>query len=185
MRFTNECIRLCWLSCLIFLGAQACAQSLTVNDAVEAAKKKKSEQAVTSVQAMPSALLTPLNNQLQPAYQPQLWSIKGINGEYTAEIIYEQKIYPLKLVMGTHFQKWEIIDFDSESVSLLEKKSTSQKSKALIPHKSSTQKPLKLFVAPRGNSISHYRISVESEINTMPRQAASNLPMQPSFQVKN
>ena len=187
MRFTNECLRVCWLSGLLCIAANAWAQPATVYEAIEAAKKKRSQQAVATAEALPSALLPPINSQFlqPPSNPPMLWSIRGINGDYTAEIIYAQKIHPVKLETGAHFQEWEIVAFDSDSVSLVERKAKPKKSKTLAKNESSTKKPLKLLVAPTGNSIAPYRIQAGSEINTMQRQAAANLPASAPPAVRN
>ncbi len=187
MRFTNECIRFCWLSCVMCLATKAWAQPATVDDAIEAAKKKKSQQAVASTEQLPAALLPPANAQMLPisSVPPKLWSIKGINGDYTAEIIYDQKIHPVKLVTGTRFLQWEIIAFDDDSVTLLHRDSKAKKTKPLNQHESDSKKSLKLFVAPTGNSIATYRIHTGSELNTPQRQAAADLPATPPSRPAN
>ena len=178
MRFTNECLRVWWLSGLMCLAAKAWAQPATVDEAIETAKKKRSQQAVATSEALPSALLPPINSQFlsTPPNPPMLWSIKGVNGDYTAEIIYAQKIHSVKLETGAHFQKWEIVAFDSDSVSLVERIAKPKKSKPMAKDESGTKKPLKLLAAPTGNSIAPYHIQAGGEINTMQRQAAANLP---------
>jgi hypothetical protein len=82
---------------------------------------------------------------------------KSIPFDYTAEIIYAQKIHLVKLETGAHFQEWEIVAFDSDSVSLVERKAKPKKSKTRVKNESSTKKPLKLLVAPTGNSITPYQ----------------------------
>ena len=99
MRYTNKCIRVCWLSCFIAVGLEVWAQPLTIDGAIEAAKKKKSQQTTANTESLPVALLPPSSTSGQslpiPSSPPKIWSIKGINGDYTAEIIYQQKIHPL------------------------------------------------------------------------------------------
>jgi len=82
MRFTNECIRVCGFGLMCF-GLHVWAQPVTVDDAIESAKKKKSQPAIAKAEPLPVALLPPFHSPLSnPAQnQPKLWSIKGINGD--------------------------------------------------------------------------------------------------------
>lgn len=177
MRSTNEYIRVFGLG-LIGLSLNAWAQTMTVDDAIESAKKKKSQPAVAKAEALPTALLPTWVNPITPPLQsqPKLWSIKGINGEYTAEIIQGQTIHTVKLATGARFQQWEVMAFDSDSVTLTEHGSHPKSSKASTSRKTEAKAPLKLYVAARGHSISPYRIPAENDINTPQRQAAAELP---------
>lgn len=186
MRYTNEYI--CVFGFILMsLSLNAWAQSLTVDDAIESAKKKKSQPAVAKAEALPTALLpTGINPTTLPwQSQPKLWSIKGINGEYTAEIIHGQTIHSVKLITGARFQQWEVIAFDSDSVTLAERGSSPKPSHASPSKKNPIKAPLKLQVAARGLSITPYRIPAESVINTPQRQAAADLPAPSPSPAKN
>lgn len=187
MRFTNECIRVCGFGLMCF-GLHVWAQPVTVDDAIESAKKKKSQSAIAKAEPLPVALLPPFHSPLSnPAQsQPKLWSIKGINGEYTAEIIQGATIHTVKLVTGARIQQWEVIAFDSDSVTLAERGPNNAKSSAASSQrKHHVKPPLKLYVAARGHSIAPYRITAGSDINTQQRQAAADLPNLPAVPAKN
>lgn len=186
MRSTNEYICVFGFS-LMGLSLNALAQTLTVDDAIESAKKKKSQPAVAKAEALPTALLPAGVSLTTPPWQsqPKLWSIKGINGEYTAEIIHGQTIHSVKLVTGARFQQWEVMAFDSDSVTLAEHGSSSKPSHASPSRKKPVKAPLKLQVAARGLSIAPYRISADSVINTPQRQAAAELPAPSPSPAKN
>jgi len=94
-------------------------------------------------------------------------------------------VKPNSEALGTRFLQWEIIAFDDDSVTLLHRDSKAKKTKPLTQHESDSKKSLKLFVAPTGNSIATYRIHTGSELNTLQRQAAANLPATPPSRPAN
>ena len=145
MRFTNECIRVCGFGLMCF-GLHVWAQPVTVDDAIESAKKKKSQSAIAKAEPLPVALLPPFHSPLSnPAQsQPKLWSIKGINGEYTAEIIQGATIHTVKLVTGARIQQWEVIAFDSDSVTLAERGPNNAKFSAASSQRKHHVKPAEL-----------------------------------------
>jgi len=177
MRFTNECICWCWVGWMC-CSIDVQAQPLTVESAIESAKQKKTQPAVAKTEPLPAALVTPLNSVVTSSVssQPRLWAIKGINGKYTAEIILNQKIFHIPLVLGEPFDKWEVADFDSNSVTLAEKNTPRDKTKHATPRTPDTHKTLKLNIAPAGNTISNYQIQADGDINTPQRRLAADLP---------
>jgi hypothetical protein len=177
MRFTNKCLCMCGVAWMC-VGMPVHAHPVTVDGAIESAKQKKSQPAVAKSDPLPTALLP---NPGAPAsapghHPPKLWSIKGINGKYTAEIIWNQKIFHVPLVVGERFQTWEITQFDDDSVTLSEKRPARSKPKAASSKQPEPRQPLRLFVAASGDTISTYQIAADNEINTMQRRAAADLP---------
>lgn len=176
MPFTNNCVCLC---CWALLGLHAQAEPLTVESAIASAKQKKSQSPVAKADTLPAGLLPPLNNNPLPIAvvdPPRLWSIKGINQNHKAEIIYNQKIFQIPLVVGGQFESWEIVAFDSDSLTL--KKITPSTKAARKATQTARESPfLKLTVAPTGNPIGSYQIQRGNDINTLPRRAAADLPL--------
>jgi hypothetical protein len=90
------------------------------------------------------------------------------------------------LVTGARIQQWEVIAFDSDSVTLAERGPNNAKfSAASSQRKHHVKPPLKLYVAARGHSIAPFRITAGSDINTQQRQAAADLPNLPAVPAKN
>jgi hypothetical protein len=90
------------------------------------------------------------------------------------------------LVTGARIQQWEVIAFDSDSVTLAERGPNNAKSSAASSQrKHHVKPPLKLYVAARGHSIAPFRITAGSDINTQQRQAAADLPNLPAVPAKN
>ncbi|MFM7698883.1 MAG: hypothetical protein ACKO5X_09625 [Limnohabitans sp.] len=160
---------------------------MTVEEAIESAKKKKSQPVIAKAGHLPVGLLPNTNSPWQSSVQnqPKLWSIKGINGEDTAEIIQGQTIHTVKLVAGARFQQWEVMAFDSDSVTLTERDNSSKSATHSAQRKKHGKPPLKLYVAAKGHSIDNYRIPTENDINTQQRQAAADLPILPAAPAKN
>ena len=160
----------------------AYAEPATVDAAIEAAKLKKSSGNIVKPdvknEPLPKAvaLAKPVEIPIEPDLK--LWSIKGINDEFTAEIMVNNKIHRLALIEGAQFQDWQIVGYDSESLTLR------RKTPIITPAKKKTDtanafafKTVQLFVTPRGTSIMQFQIQSDGEINTLQRRSAANLPM--------
>jgi len=180
MRCTNKFKSLvCFVLWLV--AAYAYAEPATVDAAIEAAKLKKSTGNIVKPEVknepLPGAVA--LAKQVTPTEPDlKLWSIKGINNEFTAEIIVNNKIHQLALIEGAKFQDWLIVGYDSESLTLR------KKTPMAAPENKNTDKAnafafktVQLFVTPRGTSIMQFQIQPEGEINTLQRRSAANLPM--------
>lgn len=182
MLYTNK-----YSSSLVLIFActvsQVIAQSLTVESAIEEAKQKKlnppvvkNDAASTPVAA--AALTLPKTNPDNINEEPKLWSIKGVKDDLIAEIIYKNTIHSVKLREKLSFADWTIVEYDSESVTLVKHQELSsspkKKKKNLVQ-----PAPIKLFISPTGSSITKFNIQPDGEINTLQRQAASNLPTRP------
>jgi hypothetical protein len=180
MPSTNKFKPLVWfMVCLI--TAFAYAEPTTVDAAIEAAKLKKNAGNIVKPEVknepLPGAVA--IAKQVQIPIEPEikLWSIKGINDEFTAEIIVNNKIHQVALIEGAQFQDWEIVGYDSKSITLHQKKSLKATAK-INTDKANTfaYKTIQLFVTPRGTSIMQFEIQKDGEINTLQRRAAANLP---------
>ena len=169
--------------CLICFHAQA--ESPTVDAAIEAAKLKKANPVLVAKpevknETLPSAvaLAKPLPLPVFVEHEPKLWSIKGINNNYTAEIIINNKIHQVPLKIGSSFQEWEILSYDSESITLLKRAPLAMASgKSKEKTKTTADKTIQLFASPQGQSILQYQIQQDGEINTLQRKTAANLPV--------
>ena len=189
MPCTNSYLFIVTNALLISL-AQAATEPVTVDAAIEAAKLKKSSPAIAKPDVKNDALSSavgmakPLPIPAPVDTEPKLWSIKGLNNEFTAELIVKNKIYHVPLQENSTFDEWEILSYDSESITIRQKKPPA---KALIKSKSkgdlSETKKLRLFASPQGRSILQFQIQQEGEINSLQRKAAANLPVntQPSL----
>ena len=162
---------------------QVLAEPTNIDAAVEAAKMKKAMG--TEVKSLEPntavAMLPPLTIAVEQ--EPKLWSIKGINDQYTAEILLNNKIYQVPLNMGARFQDWEIVSFSSASITvskrnvandLLSMKNDKKKN-------ASPNKTVELFIQSSGHTLWQYQKAQDIEINSPQRKTAASLPigMQP------
>ena len=181
MRCTNKSKPL--VSFILWFGAAyAYAEPATVEAAIEAAKLKKSTGNIVKpevkTEPLPGAvaLAKPVEIPIEPDLK--LWSIKGINNAYTAEIIVNNKIHQVALIEGAQFQDWLIVGYDSESLTLRKKKQiATPTNKKNDKSNVFAFKTVQLFVTPQGTSIMQFQIQSEGEINTLQRRSAANLPM--------
>ncbi len=172
--------------CALYLSCiHAHADSPTVDAAIEAAKLKKANPVLVAKpevknEVLPSAiaLAKPLPLPAFVEHDPKLWSIKGINNNYTAEIIINNKIHQVPLKIGSSFQNWEILNYDSESITLFKRAPLAMVSgKSKEKGKTTADKTIQLFASPQGQSILQYQIQQDGEINTLQRKTAANLPV--------
>ena len=164
------------------------ADNLTVEQAIEQAKQKKLNSHSSSnkdesnsapvATALPSTLPS-LSTKDTPSELPKLWSIKGAGDKLTAEIVDNGMVYSVALEKNSVFGQWIVVDFDSESVTLVQRTKI-KKTKQKIKTEPNTTDQIKLTVSPVGSSISKFNLATEGEINTIQRQAASNLPVKPN-----
>jgi hypothetical protein len=185
MRYTNNYSNSLFLV-LAFTASHVWAQNLTVESAIEEAKQKKinplpvaKHDAVNApVATAPIAL--PKNPSENPNEEPKLWSIKGIKENLTAEFVYKNSIHSINLHEKAKFADWTIVEYDSESVTLVKQQALPSPSRQNKKESSQPPSPLKLFIPPTGSSIVKFNIPADGEINTIQRQAASNLPIKSS-----
>ena len=210
MRVPNKQLCVFWIGCCV---AWTClgSEPLTVDSAVEAAKqkRKKGVEVAESPMPLPAALSLNLGALALPSpappppSQPKLWSIKGINDQFVAEIFYEGKIYPLSLKVGEKFQRWTVSAYDHQSVTLAEKKTpkpkppptasskppatpkasqtTSSPPKQKVLATSAPPEPqlqtLTLTVMPRGQTVaSQWTDELTQPAMSTAKQAAATLP---------
>lgn len=161
------------------------AESPTVDAAIEAAKLKKASLGLMARpevknEALSSAvaLAKPLPLPAIVDQEPKLWSIKGINDNYTAEVIVNNKIHQVPLKLGSSFQEWEILNYDSESITLIKRTPLAVVSgNVKEKRKAMADKTIQLFASPQGQSVLQYQIQQDGEINTLQRKTAANLPV--------
>ena len=181
MRCTNKFKPIACFTLWLVAGF-AYAEPTTVEAAIEAAKLKKSSGNIfkpdVKTEPLPKAVAfaKPVEIPIEPDLK--LWSIKGINDEFTAEIMVNNKIHQVTLIEGAQFQDWQIVGYDSKSITLHQKKPFKATAK-INTDKANTfaYKTIQLFVTPRGTSIMQFQIQSDGEINTLQRRSAANLPM--------
>jgi hypothetical protein len=183
MLCTNKS-QLIFLSCACLTGiTQVLAEPTNIDAAVEAAKMKKAMG--TEVKSLEPntavAKLQPLTIAVEQ--EPKLWSIKGINDQYIAEILLNNKIFQVPLNMGARFQDWEIVSFNSASITV-SKRNVANDLLGVKNEKKKTpafNKTIELFTQSPGHTLWQYQPPQDGEINTLQRKTAASLPigMQP------
>jgi len=154
------------------------AEVVTVEDAINAAKQKKSQSAVAKSDSLPASLYSSQMALGSSGTQPKLWSIRGVNNHYTAEVIYQNKIFHIPLKNGEIFEKWEIVNFSSDTVSLIERKDKYTNQSKSRSSNMVTPKVIVLNTPANGYSIAEYRLSTDLSLNNnLQRRIAADLPM--------
>jgi len=181
MLCTNK-YTLTFFGVLLACCTHALSETVTVDAAIEAAKLKKSGAGVVKPEVkneplpLAVAIAKPLPAPVE--VEPKLWSIKGINNNYTAEIIIANKIFQVPLKVGSSFEEWEVLSYDSESITIHKKNAPAQGlNKTANKSKFPTHKTVQLFANQQGKSILQFQIQQDGEINTLQRRTAANLPV--------
>jgi len=181
MPCTNK-YTLTFFGVLLACCTHAFSETVTVDAAIEAAKLKKSGAGVVKPEVkneplpLAVAIAKPLPAPVE--VEPKLWSIKGINNNYTAEIIIANKIFQVPLKVGSSFEEWEVLSYDSESITIHKKNALTQGlNKTADKSKFPTHKTVQLFANQQGKSILQFQIQQDGEINTLQRRTAANLPV--------
>jgi hypothetical protein len=181
MLCTNK-YTLTFFGVLLACCTHALSETVTVDAAIEAAKLKKSSAGVVKPEVknepLPSAVAIAKPLPAPVEVEPKLWSIKGINNNYTAEIIIANKIFQVPLKVGSSFEEWEVLSYDSESITIHKKSALTQGlNKTADKSKFPTHKTVQLFANQQGKSILQFQIQQDGEINTLQRRTAANLPV--------
>lgn len=188
MRATNKPHSFLCIGLLLSLNVYA--EPSTVDTAIAAAKQKKAQtNAVASASSLPSALLNSNKNTngLANSSTPKLWSVRGVNDNQVAEIIYESAIHHVPLKLGQKFEKWEITAYNSNSLVLTESSGLYAKRNSAKSSRTPV-KTIQLMVPAAGYSIVNYDLSPEIkakrnlqerlllDLDTPERRAAASLP---------